>query len=116
MGSDRDWEVGWKETRQRRRRGRWRFVLPLLTVFAASVLAIVVMAVLWLRQLGAAILASVVAGIATTAALVSLLVTIALMMVALVILETPPLLFPFHPIARLAWIAGSMILRGEWSP
>jgi hypothetical protein len=114
MGWEREVEVGWKATRKRHR--RWRFVLPLLTAFVASILAILVMAGFWLRQLGAALVASVVQGIAMTAALISLMLTIALMMIALVILETPPLLLPFHPIARFVWTAGSMILRGELSP
>jgi hypothetical protein len=114
MGWEREPEVGWKPTRKRRR--CWRFVLPLLTIFVASTLTILVMAVFWLQHLGAAILASVVEGLATTATLITLMLTIALMMVALVILEIPPLLLPFHPIARLVWIAGSIILKGEWSP
>ncbi len=114
MGWEREVEVGWKATRKRRR--RWRFVLALLTAFVASILAILVMAGFWLRQLGAALVASLVEGIAMTSALISVMLTIALMMIALVILETPPLLLPFHPIARLIWIAGSMIVKREGSP
>ena len=115
MGWEREPEVGWKRTRKRRR-SPWRLVLPLMGLLVVSVLAILTVGVIWAKQIGAALLASLAQGLAAMAALLSVMTTVALLMVALMILETPPLLLPFHPLARMLWLAASTLLQGNLSP